>query len=262
MGSEKNNSRLGLIFTGGEGPSPEQCARIVEEARGVVRGVSCAALGAASRAEPLVVAADSGLLLAESAGVKSDWIVGDMDSLGAEAGRLAAYPPERVLRYAEDKDFTDTELAFSLLREQGCAKIWILGGGGGRLDQLLGLRSLFERDDPPERWFTAEDDICCIEGASAASTPGASLPAGADPAAFVPSERAVERSARNAPLFPVSVLPLGTGPWEAESSGLKWSLAGLPWRRDFIAISNVAPEGHFCIKAVRGRFLVMVPLEY
>ena len=231
---------IGLIFTGGEGPQPQRIKAIMEEA--------CTAVSAAGD-KPLAVAADSGLLLAESAGVSVDWIVGDMDSLAelAESSpgkisgpgfidRLAAYPPEKILRHPPDKDFTDTELAFFLLRES-CEKIWIIGGGGGRLDQLLGIRSLFERDDPPERWLTSADDIRCIGAAS--------------------SELAVSG---NDPLFPVSVFPLGCGPWEAESTGLKWPLAGLPWARDFIAISNVAPTGTFTIKAKQGRFLVMRPL--
>ena len=226
-------SQLGLIFTGGEGPVTEQILCIMREAQ-ILSGDKL-----------LLVAADSGLLLAEKAGLKSDWIIGDMDSLGIEESRLAAYPAEKILRFPEDKDFTDTELAFSLLREKGCKRIWIIGGGGGRLDQLLGLRSLFERNDPPERWITAAEDIRCLEALQRHEI-------------FVPSELVVS-SAHNDPLFPVSVFPLGNGPWNAESSGLKWSLSGLPWRRDFIAISNEAPDGIFSISAIYGRFLVLMP---
>ena len=223
---------LGLIFTGGEGPAPQRIIRIMEEAH------------QAAGDKPLIVAADSGLLLAETAGVGIDWIIGDMDSL-AEHGksglnRLDAYPPENIIRHPHDKDFTDTELAFSLLREKNCGTIWIIGGGGGRLDQLFGIRSLFERDDPPERWITAADDIRCIGAVNS-----------------LVSELSVSH---NSPLCPVSVFPLGCGPWEAESSGLKWPLAGLPWARDFIAISNEAPDGTFTITVRQGRFLVMWPL--
>ena len=256
--AEKNNPPAafkkchGLLFTGGEGPDPRQIARVMEQAHPAKNSAAAPGTGyAVSGAEDdasgrlLVAAADSGLLLAESGGIIPDWIIGDMDSL-AEADpagltRLAAYPPEKILRHPADKDFTDTELAFSLLRKKGCGKIWVIGGGGGRLDQLLGIRSLFERDDPPERWLTASDDIRCIGSA------------------VVPSELAVSG---HAPLFPVSVFPVGTGPWEAESSGLKWPLAGLPWARDFIAISNVAPAGTFTIKAKQGRFLVMWPYSH
>ena len=228
--SEKAPSILGLIFTGGEGPQPQHIAAIAEDAR------------IAGGGAPLIAAADSGLLLAQGSGAEADWIVGDMDSLGENAksglNSLDAFPPEKIIRHPHDKDLTDTELAFSLLREKGCGKIWIIGGGGGRLDHLLGIRSLFERDDPPERWITAAEDIRCI---------GESISA-----ALIVSH--------NTLLCPVSVFPLGGGPWEAESSGLKWPLSGLPWTRDFIAISNVAPDGNFTIKAKQGRFLVMWPL--
>jgi thiamine pyrophosphokinase len=199
---------------------------------------------ALSGGEPLIAAADSGLLLAEQAEIQSDWIVGDMDSLEAELKRLAAYPPEIILRYPPDKDYTDTELAFSLLREKGCECIWIIGGGGGRLDQLLGIRSLFERDDPPGRWITAADDIYCIDAVEYSAECGVSA---------VLQKRVGFHA-------PVAVFPLGVGPWEAESAGLKWPLAGLSWKRDFIAISNEAPGGDFTITALQGRFMVMSPI--
>ncbi|MDR3192027.1 MAG: thiamine diphosphokinase, partial [Treponema sp.] len=120
---------LGIAFIGGEGPRPDLIRRILGE----------------DRAGILSVAADSGLMAAEGAGFRPDWIVGDMDSLDDPA-RLEKYPPERVLRYPGDKDFLDTELALSLLWEKGCTETWLLGGGGGRMDHLLGIRSLFERE--------------------------------------------------------------------------------------------------------------------
>ena len=230
--SEQTAERLGIIFTGGEGPSPEICRALHAEAR--------------EQSLYLAAAADSGLVLAEQAGIRPDWITGDMDSLGAAAERLASYPPERVLRYPAGKDYTDTELAFSLLREKGCRRIWILGGGGGRIDHLFAVRSLFEREKPPERWVTAAGDIRCLDAASPepvfSITDGGTKPSGCTC------------------LRPVSVFPLGCGPWDAESSGLRWPLAGLPWERGFFGVSNEAPDGRFTIKAKKGRFLVITPL--
>ena len=218
---------LGLIFTGGEGPDPQHIMRIMEEAH------------QATGVKPLIVAADSGLLLAETAGVQIDWLIGDMDSLAETAAdKLAAYPPGKIHRYPEDKDYTDTELAFALLQDKGCNNIWIIGGGGGRVDQLFAIRSMFERDCPPERWITAAEDIRCIDAAHV-------------------SELSVFHTS---PLFPVSVFPLDDGPWEATSSGLTWPLAGLLWNRGFFGISNKAPEGAFTITAKQGRFMVMWPL--
>jgi thiamine pyrophosphokinase len=204
----------GILFTGGEGPEPEISRRLAE--------------GAA-----LTAAADSGLSLAETAGLRPDWVLGDMDSLD-DPRRLEHYPPDRVLRYPRDKDYTDTELAFSFLAEKGCDDIWLIGGGGGRMDHLFAIRSLFERDPFPFRWITAGEDIYCLQG---------------------PGKLALSVRAGG----PLSVFPLGNGPWDAESGGLKWPLEGLSWNRGFFGLSNEAETGDFFIRAAAGRFLVIIP---
>ena len=207
----------GIAFIGGEGPAPEALRKI-------------------ARGADILAAADSGLVACEKAGLRPDWIIGDMDSLDDQA-RLEKYPPDRGIRFPPDKDFTDTELALALLGEKGCDEIWLLCGGGGRMDHLFGIRSLFERDDPPDRWFPGSDEIICVrEGRSfSAVLPPGSL---------------------------VSVFPLGREGWEAESSGLKWPLNGLGWERGFIGVSNVAPEGAFEIRSIQGRFMVLIPLFF
>jgi thiamine pyrophosphokinase len=205
----------GIAFIGGEGPPPALCRRLAEEA-------------------DLVLAADSGLEAAENAGLRPDWIVGDMDSLD-DPGRLKKYPPERVRLFAADKDYTDTELALACLWDQGCGETWIAGGGGGRIDHLFAIRALFERERPPSRWITGAEDIRCPE-------PGKTLALSLPPGSVV------------------SLFPLASGPWEAESSGLKWPLKGLAWDRGSFGVSNTAPEGEFSVRVIRGRFMVIVPL--
>jgi thiamine pyrophosphokinase len=203
----------GIGFIGGDGPRPRLGAELAGQA-------------------DLVAAADSGLVAAEAAGLRPDWIVGDMDSLG-DLRVLDSYPVGRVLRYSGDKDDTDTELLLALLWEKGCDEVWLAGGGGGRLDHLLAVQALFEREKSPDRWITAAEDARQVREGRVLELPASGL---------------------------VSVFPLGTGPWEAESRGLRWPLAGLPWRRGFFGISNLAVEGSFAIHATRGRFLVIVPL--
>lgn len=219
----------GIAFIGGEGPPPELCRRLL------------APLMTPDPRSPrpdeppvLIAAADSGLTAAEAAGLRPDWVVGDMDSL-ADLSRLDAYPPERVLRYGTEKDDTDTELALRLLWEKGCREVCLVGGGGGRLDHVLAVRALFEREPCPSRWITGGEDLLRVD------SPG-------------------ELRRDGPPGSLVSVFPLGTGPWEAESAGLKWPLAGLPWDRGFFALSNVAEDGFFAVRARRGCFLVVLPL--
>jgi len=211
---------LGIIITGAESPQAEVIRRLIDDEK-----------------DALIIAADSGLCAAQSAGVEPDWVIGDMDSIGDEA-RLSALPPERVIRHERDKDYTDTELAFSHALENACDEIWIIGGGGGRIDHLFAIRSLFERDVFPQRWITDTADIRCIDSKAK-------------------NELSVilEKDAA------VSVFPLGDGPWSAESEGLKWPLAGLPWDRGFFGLSNSAPDGKFSVRAGEGRFMLILPLS-
>ena len=210
----------GIVFTGGEGPPPGLCRDILREA-----------------GEALVVAADAGLDACEKAGVEAAWVMGDMDSL-ADERRLDRYAG-RIIRHPAGKDYTDTELALSFLWEHGADGVWIIGGGGGRTDHLLALAALFERQEKPERWITAGEDICFL---------------GAGTERFFPLTRQTG---------PVSVFPLGEPPWEAESRFLRWPLAGLAWNRGFFSISNELAEGNpaggFYLRAIRGGFLVLTP---
>jgi thiamine pyrophosphokinase len=204
----------GIAFIGGEYPCPDLCKILVQDA-------------------DLIVAADSGLIAAEAAGVMSDFIVGDMDSLDNIA-RFDKYPKERIIRYPTDKDCTDTELALQLLFDKGCTETLIIGGGGGRIDHLFAIRSLFERERAPDRWVTASEDIFCVK-----------------------SELKIELRLMLKPQALVSVFPVGEGTWSAKSRGLKWVLDDLEWTRGFFGISNVAVDGNVSIYAERGRFMVI-----
>ena len=206
-----------MIFIGGESPGPEALGKIAREA-------------------DILVAADSGLMACEGAGLRADWVIGDMDSLD-DSGRLEKYPPERIRSYSPDKDHTDTELALAFLRKKSCDEIWIAGGGGGRVDHLFALFSLFEKKLPPDRWFPGFIEIRCLgEGKFLRAT----VPPGST----------------------VSVFPLVAGPWAADSSGLKWPLNDLAWEKGGLGLSNTVLDGSFKIHTVRGRFLVTMPLYF
>jgi thiamine pyrophosphokinase len=203
----------GLAITGGEGPKSETLKNLAEQA-------------------DMIVAADSGLATCEKADITPDWIVGDMDSLD-DPKRLEKYPPERVVRYPLDKDSSDTELALSLLWEKGCGELWLSGGGGGRTDHLLAIRSLFERQKAPDRWFTGGEEIFRLKEGQ---TRRVDAPTGGV----------------------VSVFPLCSGHWQAESTGLKWPLNGVVWENGGFSLSNVAQEAPFEIKSIKGNFLVIM----
>ena len=208
-------TRSGLLVIGGTGPSP---ARLSECARGV----------------GFVVAADSGLDSCVAAGVVPDLVVGDMDSL-SDPGLLRGFPSERVLLFPRDKDETDTEIGLRILHERGWGHVTIAGGAGGRIDHLLGVAGLFERDAPPARWITGREDLLLVSGE--AVFPGW---AGST----------------------VSVFPVGDRAAELHSEGLKWPLDGLELRRGFCGISNVAEADPVLIRVGFGKLLVVHSFEW
>jgi thiamine pyrophosphokinase len=84
-----------------------------------------------------VVAADSGLHLADGLGLHVDCVVGDMDSADPARVDDAERRGATVERHRPDKDATDLELALLAAQRHGVDRILIVGGAGGRLDHFL-----------------------------------------------------------------------------------------------------------------------------
>lgn len=94
----------------------------------------------------VVIAADSGLALARQLGLTVDTVIGDMDSVDPSTLAAAEASGVEVVRYPEDKDATDLELAMELAMTHHPDKIVVVGGIGGRLDHLLANASLLASD--------------------------------------------------------------------------------------------------------------------
>lgn len=95
----------------------------------------------------VVVAADSGLHGALDAGVAVGHVVGDLDSVDPARLDAAVDRGATVHRHHPDKDATDLELAVDLALDllapavaagAPAPAIHVIGGGGGRLDHLVG----------------------------------------------------------------------------------------------------------------------------
>ena len=209
-GGDGASPRRGLLFIGGAGPDRES-------------------LGVRRDEVSLVVAADAGLLLALDIGIAPDLVVGDMDSLG-DRSILDGFAPGQVLLFPQDKDETDTEIGLRVLRERGCADVTVAGGGGGRVDHLLAVAALFERENPPTRWVTDRADIRLIEGEfEAAGWEGST----------------------------VSFLPIGPQASGMRSEGLQWPLDGLCFRRGYGGISNRVTAGRMRVWVRTGKLLMV-----
>jgi len=95
----------------------------------------------AGRAD-LVVAADGGALHALAAGIVSDLVVGDMDSLGDEGTRRVEERGASLERHPARKDKMDGHLAVLAARERGATDLDLVCATGGRPDAVFALPHL------------------------------------------------------------------------------------------------------------------------
>jgi len=209
----------GILFTGGGAPDPALAARLYQGYR-------------------YVVAADSGLLACERAGIMPDLIVGDMDSI-PNLESLSRYSADRVRVWPRDKDYTDTELALGALKDQGVDEVILVGGGGGRIDHFLALRALFDRPYCPALWI-GDESVCVAVGTG---TPSSSA-----------------RIEGLSPDNPVSVFAAGNAPHRATGSGFHWDISALAWDSGEYSLSNRADAGSVSITVTEGRFFLVFPL--
>ncbi len=203
----------GVLVLGGEHPS----AHITEQHM---------------RDADLVVAADSGFDFLWENGLDFDYIVGDMDST-RYGHALAEMPSEKLIIASTEKDETDTELGLQFLKERGIDFVTMIGGGGGRLDHLLGIVALFDREIRPDEWYTKNEGVVSIDRS---------------------------KSFRNLKGKTVSLFPAGIEPCRMQSHGLKWPLDNLEWQRGSAGISNVVKSDEVTIVPKSGRLLFIYPL--
>lgn len=203
-----------LIVTGGESPPYDYIRSLSRDAN-------------------IVIAADSGLEVCLGAEVEPDLVVGDFDSVHREL--LSSVKRKTIIEYPEDKDYTDTELAIVVARERGADTIVLAGGGAGRLDHLLALRSLFERETHIDEWHTARESVF-----------------------FLPSWMCAEFEVEKNSL--VSVFPIEGSASGMRSEGLKWPLDSLVWSRGDYGVSNRSILPRVKIHAGQEPLLLILPL--
>ena len=179
----------------------------------------------------LVVAVDSGFDYLWDHGLNFDYVVGDMDST-RYGHAIADLPAEKVIHAPTEKDETDTELGLHFLKERNIETVIMIGGGGGRLDHLLGIVALFDREFRPDEWYTRNEGVISID----------------QPKSFCRLKGKT-----------VSLFPAGSGTCTMGSSGLKWPLDELVWERGSVGISNVVVSDEVVLTPKTGRLLFIYP---
>lgn len=180
----------------------------------------------------IIAAADSGFDTLYRAGIEPDFLVGDMDST-EYPDRVSAYPREKVEIFSRDKEETDTEIALRRLYERGIEDVTLIGGGGGRLDHLLGIVTLFDRDIRPREWYTGYDRVVSIEE--------------------IISLHGLEG-------LTVSLFPAGKEGCRIKSTGLKWPLDTLVWEKGDAGISNLVTKETLVLEPIEGRAIMVYSL--
>lgn len=176
-----------------------------------------------------VIAADSGFDVALKNNIKVDFLIGDMDSVSAKE-ELKRLPEDKILIFSHEKDETDTELALNKAWDLGYTDNILIGGGGGRLDHMVGILWLFEREKHPKKWVTDNETVSLIEHTYEGDA--------------VIGER-------------ISLFPLANLVEGLYSEGLKWDLSGLTWKRGDLGISNVATNIKIKIEVKKGKLLMI-----
>ncbi len=117
--------------------------------------------------DDFLVAVDGGLRHVEGLGRVPNVLLGDLDSVDwVDVERLVQTGVE-IVRYPQEKDETDLELALRWVVQRGYERVRIVGGLGGRIDQTLGNLALLL----DEEWCRLDvrlddglDEVWLIEG--------------------------------------------------------------------------------------------------
>jgi thiamine pyrophosphokinase len=191
----------------------------------------------------LVIAADSGWLLAAALGLRPDILVGDLDSLDPTSLQQAEAAGIPVLRSRVDKDESDTELALLEAVRRGMRRVTVLGAlGGPRLDHALA-----------NVWLLAHPALAETDAVLLDERTRVSLLAAPDLLG-----RPASRTLPGQPGAVVSLLPLGGDAFGITTEGLAYALHGEPLRTGPArGLSNVRTGPDARVTLERGRLLIV-----
>lgn len=179
-----------------------------------------------------ICVADSGFDWVLENDIEFDMLVGDMDSV-LQTNELNKVESNKIIKLPKDKDDTDTVYGLKYLKNIGAKKITLIGGGGGRLDHLLGIFSLLETNISPDVWITKNEIIFNIKGYFSLKTFQG---------------------------YSVSFFPLNKDVCRINSFGLKWDLSDVDWTYRSIGISNRVDLDDAWIDTGDNSVIVIMPI--
>ena len=206
----------------------------VVETRALVLAAADPGLVVSAPPHDFVIAADSGLDLAEAMGLEVAMVVGDMDSVSPAALARAQNRGVDIEHHPTAKDMTDLELAMDAALRRGAASIHVIVGSGGRVDHAIA--NLMVLASP--RW--AKVDVTATVGESKL---------------WVVRHSAVIDLEVGDPL---SLIPIGGPASGVQTSGLEWELHDgtlSPWAAR--GVSNVAVSSPVEVSVAEGVVLVI-----
>jgi len=117
------------------------------------------------RPDDWLVAADGGLNVMKSIGLRPHLLIGDLDSVSLLDVEELLSAGVKIRKYPVEKDETDLELALLATAAAGYKSIWLVAALGGRLDQTLAninLLLLPELADRDVRLFDGMEEVFLI----------------------------------------------------------------------------------------------------
>jgi thiamine pyrophosphokinase len=190
-------------------------------------------------ADAFVIAVDRGLDHATALGLRTDLVVGDLDSVSAVALQSAEARGTCIEKHPSDKDATDLELA--LLAAARCRPgdaITVVSGGGGRFDHDHAVPSILAgaaRPGAPVRAFIGRALVIAVRG---------------------PDEVVV----RGEPGSVVSLLPVAGSAIGVTITGVRWPLHDEtldPFAGRAVSNELITPEARLTLSS--GSLLVIQP---
>ena len=114
----------------------------------------------------LIISVDSGARHCKQFHVVPDMLLGDFDSVSEEDFAGFAAKGAKIVRFPEEKDMTDSELAIEIALEKGCTHIVLLGAIGTRLDHSVSNLFLLKKllDNGVDGLLADEyNEVCLID---------------------------------------------------------------------------------------------------